>query len=589
MQQLDRLECDGVIKKVFHSAWAAPIVAVPKKDGCFRICGNYKVTINPSLEVDQYPLSNPTDLYASLTGRQKFTKLDLSQAYQQLLLDEALLELTTITTHQGLYQYTRLPFGVASAPAIFQRTMDTILQGMTNVICYIDDILITGINDNQHLENLTEVLHRLEKHGLWLKKSKCMFLQTEVEYLGHRVDAEGLHPTEEKRKAILQAPHPQNQQQLRSFLGLLNYYAKFIPNLSTILHPLHRLLYEKVKWYWDIACTKAFKLAKEALSSSRVLVHYNPKFPITLAGDVSAYGLGAVISHILPDGSEHPVAFASCTLSPAECKYAQLEKEAASLIFGIKKFHQFLYGRKFILITNNKPLMAILGLKKGIPSLAAACLQCWAVCLSAYTYDIQFKPTKAHANADGLSRLPLPTSPRELNVISDASVFNMGQIDALPVTSTQVQHETKVDPILSKVLQYTKYGWPSQIQKELEPYKNHCNEFTIEGHCLLWGIRVVIPAKLQAKVLHELHSSHAGMSRMKSLARSYLWWPKVDKDIEELVKSCRPCLNIHHAPAVAPSPMGLAFEAMAENSRGFCWAFPRDDVSSSSGCTLQVA
>ena len=156
------------------------------------------MTINPSLEVDQYPLPNQTDLYASLTGGQKFTKLDLSQAYQQLLLDEALLELTTITIHQKLYQCTRLPFGVASAPAIFQRTMDNILQGMTNVICYIDDILITGINDNQHLENLAEVLRRFEKHGLRLKKSKCMFLQTEVEYLGHKVDAAGLYPTKEK-------------------------------------------------------------------------------------------------------------------------------------------------------------------------------------------------------------------------------------------------------------------------------------------------------------------------------------------------------------------------------------------------------
>ena len=149
-----------------------------------------------------------------------------------------------------------------------------------------------------------------------------MFLQTEVEYLGHRVDAKGLHPTEEKRDAILQAPHPQNRQQLQSFLSLLNYYGKFISNLSTILHPRHCLLYEKVKWYWDIACTKAFELAKEALSPSRVLVHYNPKFPITLAGDASVHGLSAVISHLLPGGSEHPVAFASRTLSPAECNYA---------------------------------------------------------------------------------------------------------------------------------------------------------------------------------------------------------------------------------------------------------------------------
>ena len=137
-----------VSSRCSNSVWAAPIIAVPKKDGHFRICGDYKVTINHSLEVDQYPLLNPTDLYASLTGGQKFTKLDLSQAYQQLLLDEASLKLTIITTHQGLHQYTQLPLGVASAPAIFQRTMDNILQGMKNVICYIDDILITGIYDN---------------------------------------------------------------------------------------------------------------------------------------------------------------------------------------------------------------------------------------------------------------------------------------------------------------------------------------------------------------------------------------------------------------------------------------------------------
>ena len=164
---------------------------------------------------------------------------------------------------------------------------------------------------------------------------------------------------------------------IRSFLGLLNYYWKFIPSLATLIHPLDSLLQHAKPWAWTKRCSQAFQQAKEALSSSSVLVHYDPTLPITLAGDASAYGIGAVISHTLPDGTKKPIAFASRSLTSSERNYAQLEKEALSLIFGVNKFHQYLYGRKFHLITDHKPLTAILGSKKGIPSLAAARLHSW--------------------------------------------------------------------------------------------------------------------------------------------------------------------------------------------------------------------
>ena len=178
-----------------------------------------------------------------------------------------------------------------------------------------------------------------------------------------------------KLQAIVQAPTPKNVQELRSFLGLLNYYGKFIPNLASLIQPLNNLLQRNQKWKWTTASNKAFEQAKDELSSSRVLVHYDPALTLTLAGDASAYGIGAVISHTMPGGTEHPIAFASRSLSSSECNYAQLEKEALSLIFGMKKFHQYLYGCKFTLVTDHKPLTAILGAKKGIPSLAAARLQ----------------------------------------------------------------------------------------------------------------------------------------------------------------------------------------------------------------------
>lgn len=550
-KELDRLEASGILKKITYSEWAAPIVAVPKKDGQIRICGDYKVTINQAIEVDQYPLPKPDDLFASLAGGNKFTTLDLSQAYLQLQLDEESAHLTTVNTHRGLYQYTRLPFGVSSAPALFQKTMDTILQGIPNVICYIDDILVTGSNDEEHLKNLAEVLDRLEKHGVRIKKTKCRFMQESVEFLGHRIDAEGLHATQEKLESIVEAPEPNNVQELRSFLGLLNYYGKFVPNLSTLLHPLNRLLRLEQQWEWSADCTNAFQQAKDALTSSELLTHYDPALPLRLAADASNYGLGAVISHIMSNGDERPIAYASRTLSKSEQNYAQIEKEALALIFGIKKFHQYLFGRKFTLITDHKPLMAILGPKKSIPSMAAARLQRWAVLLSAYDYQLEFRPSQSHSNADGLSRLPLPTV-KPVAYSEEPTLFNISQIEALPVTSQSIRQATKKDALLSKVFQYTKYGWPRQVPGELCPFSSRQRELSIEDDCLLWGIRVVIPESLQPQLLQEIHRDHPGISRMKSLARSHVWWPGIDQDIEKVAKSCESCLAVKQAPPSAP-------------------------------------
>ena len=194
------------------------------------------------MSINKYPLPKPDDIFATLSGGQHFTTLDLSHAYNQLLLDEESRKFVTINTHKGLYQYTRLPFGIASA---FQRTMDTILQGTA---CYIDDIIVTGKSDDEHLAHLEEVLKRLLRHGVHVNQAKCRFLQPSVVFLGHRIDSDGIHPTDEKLAAITQAPAPENLQELRSFLGLINYYGKFIPNAATLLAPLNELLRKDAKW-----------------------------------------------------------------------------------------------------------------------------------------------------------------------------------------------------------------------------------------------------------------------------------------------------------------------------------------------------
>ena len=551
-EELQKLEQQGILESVVSSDWAAPIVVVPKKDGSIRICGDYKVTLNPVLDIDVYPLPKPQELFASLAGGQKFTKLDLSQAYQQLQLDPKSREMVTINTHKGLYRYNRLPFGVASAPAVFQRTMDDILRGIPQVLCYLDDILITGRNDAEHLCNLEEVLHRLMVNGVTVRREKCYFLRESVEYLGHVIDAHGLHTAPNKLKAIVDAPQPLNIKELRSFLGLLNYYGSFIPHLSSLLHPLHKLLKQDVTWEWTEQCAQAFAEAKASLASNNVLIHFDPALPISLATDASAYGLGAVVSHTMPDGRERPVAFASRTMTATEKNYSQLEKEALAIVFGVKKFHQYLYGRQFSLLTDHKPLTTILGPKTGIPTLAAARLQRWAICLSAYSFVIGYRGTGDHSNADGLSRLPL-SDVNTSDVPDVASMFNVVQMSALPLTHKQLRSASRCDPVVSKVLMFVQCGWPQCTpQEELRDYWRRRQQLTVEAGCLLWGMRVVVPTVYRKKVLEMLHEGHPGIVKMKCLARSYVWWPGLDQDIENVARSCAPCIQIKSNPGPVP-------------------------------------
>ena len=326
-----------------RSDWASPIVCVPKKDGSIRICGHFKVSINRVLLDNPYPLPDTEDVFATLGGGTLFSKIDLSNACQEKELTADSQHYLTVNTHKGLYAYQRLTYGIASAPAIFQSTMDQILQGMDKVYCRIDDILIRT-EPHEHLQVLDEVLTRLEKHGMLAKRSKCEFMVPSVEFLGYRVDGEGRHPTDEKIAAIKGAPSLKNVAELRSYLGLLNYYGNFIPSLSTLLQPLHELLQKEVKWAWTEECEKAFVRSKSELVADKVLVPYDEKRKLILMCDASPYDVRAVISHVMDDGEERPLAFALRTLTKSKRNYSQIEKEGLGIVFGVRKFHNYLYG-----------------------------------------------------------------------------------------------------------------------------------------------------------------------------------------------------------------------------------------------------
>jgi len=388
-EKLKVLQAAGIIELIESSEWAAPIVPVLKRDKqTIRLCGDYQLTVNRVVKLDQYPIPKIEDLLTKIAGGKYFTSLDMSQAYQQLPLHEASKKLVTINTHKGLFIYNRLPFGVSSAPGIFQRTMENLLQGIPLVLIYLDDILVAGETPEEHCHTLSEVLSRLSKAGLRLHKDKCTFMTTSVQYLGYKIDAQGIHPTQAKVKAIKEACTPRIVTELKAYLGILTYYSKFLPNLSTMLAPLYALFQKDQAWLWQAAQAEAFQKSKDMLTSSSVLTHYNPDLELTLACDASQYGLGAVLSHHFPSGEEKPIAFASRTLSKAKQNYSQIEKENLALVFGVQRFHSYLYGWQFTLYTDHKPLESLLNPWKSISKVVSQRIQHWALTLTMYEYTV---------------------------------------------------------------------------------------------------------------------------------------------------------------------------------------------------------
>ncbi|XP_039543047.1 uncharacterized protein K02A2.6-like [Pimephales promelas] len=550
-EEINRLLRDKIISPVKYSEWAAPVVPILKPDGSVRLCGDYKLTVNRVSTLEQYPIPRVEDLFARLEGGKQFTKLDMSHAYQQIIMEENSKKYLTVNTQKGLFTYNRLPFGVASAPAIFQRTMEGLLQGIQGVVVYLDDILVTGVNQESHLKTLDEVLARLKEAGLRLKRGKCMFLADEVEYLGHRVDAQGLHPMAIKVKAIEEAPEPSNVAELKAYLGLLNYYNKFLPNLATLLAPLHLLLRKEVPWMWKKPQQEAFKDSKSLLKSAEVLVHYSSDSELVLACDASPYGVGAVLSQRRKGESmEKPLGFMSRTLTSAEKRYSQLDKEGLAVIFGIQRFHKYLYGRAFTICTDHKPLIHLFNETKAVPQMGSPRVQRWAVMLQAYQYNIVYKPGKYHQNADALSRLPAPGEgePDDTN----DQVLMMDLMDDSPVSAAQIRKWTSHDITLSVVHEYILKGWPEKVEPQVLPYHHRRDALSVKDGCVTWGARIIIPSQGRAAILKQLHQAHTGMSRMKGLARSYMWWPGMDQDVERVVQNCEVCQRFQKAPAQAP-------------------------------------
>lgn len=545
--ELEKLEKTGMIERVESASWGTPLVPVLKSNGQIRICANYKITVNPHLEDVNHPLPRIEEIWAALEGGQEFTKLDFRQAYHHLELEEETKMLLAWSTHKGVFKVNRLPFGSKPAVSIFQREVEKTLQGLEGVVNFLDDIIVTGRNRKEHLDNLEKVFEKLSRAGFRFNLEKCEFFKPEVTYLGHVINKHGIQKDPKKISAVINCPRPSNVTEVRSFVGLINYFGKFIDNLADMLQPLYQLLQKGKTFKWTDECETAFKRAKNEISSDRILSHFDHNIPLCLYCDASNNGIAAILFHEMPDGSKRPISYASRILSSAEKNYSTIHKEALALYWGMTKFYQYLMGRRFTLYSDHKPLAAIFGEKKGIPEMAAGRLQRWSTYLSGFQYE--FRHISSSSNlADALSRMP----------VSSEESLNRAEIDyvnlvseTLPISLKLIKAETRKDIILSKVIEYVQNGWPDTVHEDLKPFFVRRNELSVDSEVLMWGYRLVIPEKYKVNMLNELHVTHLGMTKMKTRARSYFWWPLLDADIEKYCKACSVCMSTRKQPPVS--------------------------------------
>lgn len=534
-EELDLLESKNILTKVNYSKWATPIVMIKKADNSYRICGDYKVTINPHIVDVNSGMLDMDCLLQEASDSSYFSKLDLEGAYLQLSLDSESQNLTTINTPFGLYRYNKLPFGIKTSPGIFQNVMLELTKDLPGIKVYLDDILVLGKTQLEHDKNLKAVTDRLNFYNAKLNNNKCIYNKTEIEYLGHIISYKKIEPNKNKVLAVASAKEPLNKKELQAWLGAVHYYGKFLKHLATKLVPLDNLLKDGVLWQWGDIEKSAWLIIKEALSSPLMLTNFDINKKTYLTCDASSIGIGGVLEQ---DG--RPVYYISRKLSATEFNYSQIEKECLAIVWSIKRLNKFLAGNHFFLLNDHKPLKYLLN-DKAIGKIATARVQRWAFLLSVYDFTFISKRSEEIPVADLLSRTATQDESMDEQLAVNF-VFDM-PVDWLKTKILKIM--TNEEPWLT-LKKYIINGWPAKLDfEELKPYYKLKHELTHNDGLIFKGNKVLIPPKLQSTVLNNVHNTHFGITATKNLCQGY-FWPNINRDIEFLIKSCSLCGENKH-------------------------------------------
>lgn len=455
-------------------------------------------------------------------------------------------DILTFISEKGLYRFKRLPFGLITAPEIFQRVVDEILCGCEGTHWYLDDIFVEGATIEEHDARLEKVMARLTERGVQLNLDKCQFRVAELEFLGHKITENGIAPSDSKVAAIMAFRRPTTEGEVRSFLGLANYLNKYIPHLATLDEPLRELTRKGVTFSWKSCHETSFQSIKQAMSDVSILGFYNTHDRTAVISDASPTGLGAMLVQTDDLGRDRVISFASKSLTATEKRYCQTEKEALGLVWAVEKFQFYLLGRKFDLVTDCKALLYL------FTPLSRPCsrIERWVLRLQCFNYSIVH--IRGDQNiADALSRLS-HTVAEPFDSAEELMVRHIAAVDAksVAVSWEDLVRESRDDAEIMNIFECLKQSTTESLPVA---YRVISSELCDVGGVLLRGDRVVIPTALRQQVLSIAHDGHPGVRMMKSFLRTAVWWPKLDADTERFVKNCRGCVLVS-APDV-PEPM----------------------------------
>ena len=536
-EKIEELVAMDIIEPVEGlTPWVSPVVVVPKQNDEIRLCVDMR-RANEAIIRERYPIPTVDEVLQSLNQSTVFSKLDLKWGYHQLELHPDSRSITTFTTHCGLYQYKRLMFGITSAPEVYQHVIQQSLQGCEGVANISDDIIIHGKNTEEHDKRLQRVLERLKEKNLTLNAEKCKFHMTQMVFMGLVLSDNCIGPAEDKVKAIVDAREPQSASEVRSFLGLANHNARFIPDFATVAEPLRRLTKKGVHFEFGEEQKNAFNELKRRLSSAETLGYFDKDAKTLIIADASPVGLGAILIQE-QQGRKRVISYASKSLSAVERRYSQTEKEALAVVWACERFHVYLYGIEFELYTDHKPLETIYSSR----SKPCARIERWILRLQPYKFQVKYLPGEQNI-ADPLSRLLHANEQAESSSAHKVSneFVRFVAVTATPqaMTTREIEEASSEDREFVELRQHIKEGnWKGDRHKQYIPV---CGELCVIGKLILRGTRIVIPSKLRPRVLSLAHEGHPGIVSMKQRLRSKVWWPGIDREAEKFCKTCHGC------------------------------------------------
>ncbi|UYV63745.1 K02A2.6-like, partial [Cordylochernes scorpioides] len=542
-EQLEEMTRLGVIESVEEpTEWCAGMVAVSKPGGKIRNFVDL-TKLNQYIRRENYPLPATEHILGQLGNACYFSKLDANSRFWQFGLAKESQKLTTFITPFGRFFFKRIPFGITSAPEIFQRKMTQLLGNIEGVVCFMDDIVVYGSSLEEHNERVRQVLKKIQEEGMTLNPEKCQFGVKTVKFLGHTVSSEGLFIDEEKLDAITKMEAPRSTKELKSFLGMVNYLGKFIPNLADKLQPLNSLLSTKNEWVWDEPQKKSFNLLKQELVSRPNLALFDPSRTTIVSADASSFGIGGVLRQEQPDGSLKPIAYVSRTLSETEKRYSQIEKGLA-IVWTCDRLKDYVTGIKIHIETDHKPLIAIFT-SKSLEDMTPR-LQRLKMRMMRYSYQISHIAGKKQIVADMLSRKPM-SKPHKDELEEELSAYIQSiEFPATEERLLEISRKQKEDSLCSQLAKYCMSGWPKnkrEVDPELRGYWQFQEDLTYQNGLLLRGQRILIPKTLRKDILEKLHQGHFGINKCRSRAKESVWWLGISQEIERMVSSCTKCLK----------------------------------------------